>query len=224
MNEPVFFTEHPDLLFLRLGHLSDFELQVSFLIYNIYHRYRKRSISLPCATYVTSSILEDISLCGAAEQSAFDGSPEKLYSLLNGIQDSASRLSELYSSEVFKNIYLIRWVSMHIDVQYQTVTLKQLAGELNINSAYLCSVVSENTGCTFRDMIFYRRLFAFVELILSNATSELESVAPIIGYNSIHHFSKIVKHHIGIPPSILRRNLLLIASKDATEAYPKQIS
>lgn len=214
MSDPMFSAAQPDPVFLRLGHLSAFELQVSFLIYDIYQRYQKHLISLPCAGYVTASILEDLSFCSTEERSALSKSPEQLHSLLDNISDCAQRLSALYSSEVFKNIYLVRWVSMHIDAQYQTVTLKQLASELNVNGAYLCSVVSENTGCTFRDMVFYRRLFAFTELVLSNAASVLENAAPKLGYNSIHHFSKIVKHHIGLTPSILRRNLLLIANKN----------
>lgn len=215
MNSLPSFNEQTDPVFLRLGHLSVYELQASFLIFDVYYNYKNHSISLPCSAYVVSSILEDLSFLTMAERSALAGSSENLHALLDTTRDCASRLSTLYSSEVFKNVYLVRWVSMHIDTQYRTVTLKQLANELNINDAYLCSVVSENTGCTFRDMVFYRRLLGFTELVLKNDASVLEQAAFKLGYNSVHHFSKIVKHHVGITPSILRRNLLLIEGKAA---------
>lgn len=196
------------------------ELQNSFIIYCTCQYFKRGSISLPCACYTASSMLENYSLQNGAASDVFIQSHEEMDALLATIRDQICRLTALYSSEVFKNMYLVHWVSARVNAQYQAVTLQQLAQELHINKVYLCGVISSNTGCTFRDLVFCRRLFAFTELVLECPGDTLEALCIRLGYNSIHHFSKIVKKHTGICPSILRRTLLLIHARVTLPDHP----
>lgn len=210
----------PKSISMQLGHLSLFELQITTLIYYVYQLYRSQTISLPCASYVVASMIDDFSVLTGDEKSMTVPplSDERILQEIAAIHKQVDRLSRLYASEVFKNVYLIRWVSTHIEKQYQTVTLRQLAKDLHINSSYLSSAISDNTGCSFRDIVFYRRIFAFVELALDHSADVLEQILQELGYNSIHHFSKIVKHHLKLSPSLLRRNILLFSGME--QAFP----
>lgn len=191
------------------------EFKISYGIYCLCELFLSDGCSLPQFTYVLETFLQDSSV--ASLFLATKDSDDILTSLAH-CQDQLLRLGTLYKEDTYHNPYIIERSMQFINQSPTEITLSALGKKMGLNPTYLSSVISKSTGVTFRGIIFCRRLISFFSIVNQNSKENLEDIAYQIGYKSVHQFSKSFKQHIGMTPSILKRNLLLIKSLNIEES------
>ncbi len=97
-------------------------------------------------------------------------------------------------------------VLQYIQHNYQTLTLSSLAKLFHYSEPHLCTLIKQNTGFTFTELMKRLRLADAVDYLL-NTDLKISEIAERIGYNSADHFSRIFRtaHHIS-PQEYRRQN------------------
>ncbi|WP_322200195.1 response regulator [Acutalibacter intestini] len=85
-------------------------------------------------------------------------------------------------------------------------TLDELAVQMNISKAYLCTLFKQSTGQTIMDYLSKIRIYKAADL-LRDPKSKVNEVGDMVGYSDPGYFTRIFKKHFGISPSQYRKNL-----------------
>lgn len=152
----------------------------------------------------------------------------------NGIKRIIRNLmSECYSSDGYSNNCCINWVNLlfsallrnysqtvlfynyqmgadfslvlqYIQHNYQTLTLSALADLFHYSEPHICTLIKQNTGFTFTELIKRLRLSDAVDY-LSNTSLKVSEIAEKIGYNSSDHFSRVFRSSYKMSPLEYRK-------------------
>jgi AraC-like DNA-binding protein/mannose-6-phosphate isomerase-like protein (cupin superfamily) len=95
-------------------------------------------------------------------------------------------------------------VLQYIQHNYQTLTLAALAELFQYSEPYLSTLISQNTGHTYTDLIKKLRLSDAVDY-LTNTDSKIGEIADEIGYNSADHFSRVFRSEYDMSPQQYRK-------------------
>ncbi|MCI6998257.1 MAG: AraC family transcriptional regulator [Eubacterium sp.] len=95
-------------------------------------------------------------------------------------------------------------VLQYIQHNYQTLTLSSLAELFHYSEPHLCTLIKQNTGFTFTDLIKRLRLADATDYLL-NTNLKISEIAERIGYNSADHFSRIFRTTYKISPQEYRK-------------------
>lgn len=87
-------------------------------------------------------------------------------------------------------------------------TLDELAVQMNISKAYLCTLFKQSTGQTIMDYLSKIRIYKAADL-LRDPKNKVNEVGDMVGYSDPGYFTRIFKKHFGISPSQYRKNLNL---------------
>jgi len=87
-----------------------------------------------------------------------------------------------------------------------TLTLAQLAAQLQISPNYLSQVINEQTGSNFFDYINQHRVAAAKERLRESTQSSILSIAMDAGFNSKSAFYTAFKQHTDMTPSQFRKS------------------
>lgn len=118
------------------------------------------------------------------------------------VQDMWAFQNETYGNvvsqvkRILQNEYTKQW------------TLDELAHQINISKAYLCTLFKQNTGQTIMDYLSKIRIYKAADL-LRDPQSKVNEVGDLVGYSDPGYFTRIFKKHFGISPSQYRKNLNL---------------
>lgn len=85
-------------------------------------------------------------------------------------------------------------------------TLDELAVQMNISKAYLCTLFKQSSGQTIMDYLSKIRIYKAANL-LRDPKSKVNEVGDMVGYSDPGYFTRIFKKHFGISPSQYRKNL-----------------
>ncbi|WP_242875687.1 AraC family transcriptional regulator [Anaerobium acetethylicum] len=96
-------------------------------------------------------------------------------------------------------------VLQYIQHNYQTLTLSALAGLFHYSEPHLCTLIKQNTGHTFTDLIKRLRLADAVDY-LANTDLKVGEIAEKIGYHSADHFSRVFRSTYKMSPQEYRKN------------------
>lgn len=96
---------------------------------------------------------------------------------------------------------LLKQAVAYIDSHYtdETLSLNQVAKEINISANYLSAVFSQEMGATFTEYVTGRRMDKAKELLRSTDKRSGE-VAVAVGYRDPHYFSFLFKKTQGCTP------------------------
>ena len=100
----------------------------------------------------------------------------------NGIHDN--RLNEILN---------------YIQGNYQTVSLDELAEELQLSKPYISKYIKDKSGETFSDIVKGVRLKKS-RALLRNSSMSVEGVAEAVGYQNVEHFNRLFKKKYGMTP------------------------
>lgn len=92
----------------------------------------------------------------------------------------------------------------YIQHNYQTLTLSFLAELFHYSEPHLCTLIKQNTGYTFTELIKRLRLADAVDY-LCNTNLKVSEIAELVGYNSADHFSRVFRSSYSMPPLEYRR-------------------
>jgi 2-isopropylmalate synthase len=87
----------------------------------------------------------------------------------------------------------------YIQVNYQTVTLSDLAEEFHLSEPYVSKYIKEKSGKTFGDLVQNARMKK-ARTLLRNSSMTVENIAYAAGYQNVEHFNRQFKKKFGITP------------------------
>ncbi len=106
-------------------------------------------------------------------------------------------------SETLKEQY-VRQVFDYIRNNVENVTVKSIAQNSSVSSAYLTSVCKEVTGLSLKQCIIVYKL-ALVRNLLRITNESISSIAEKYGCNETKYFRKVFKKYFGISPTEYRQ-------------------
>lgn len=96
-------------------------------------------------------------------------------------------------------------VLQYIQHNYQSLTLSSLAELFHYSEPHLCTLIKQNTGYTFTELIKRLRLADAVDYLL-NTNLKVGEIAEQIGYNSADHFSRVFRTTYKTSPQEYRKH------------------
>ena len=98
---------------------------------------------------------------------------------------------------------LIKYMKEKMPYREESLTLKQVAGDLNIHANNLSQVINKKEGCNFRDFINSFRVEEVKKELLKPGSKDknILSIAYESGFNSKSAFNLIFKKHTDMTPS-----------------------
>lgn len=102
----------------------------------------------------------------------------------------------------------IQKVLDYIHSEYTSnITLKSAADYAFLNESYLSRNFKKHTGFTFSEYLSKHRIQAAIHH-LENSKMDISHIAAKVGFNSLNHFCKTFKSHIGCSPLKYRKQLM----------------
>lgn len=95
-------------------------------------------------------------------------------------------------------------VLQYIQHNYLTLTLSSLAEFFHYSEAHLSTLIKQNTGSNFTDLIRNLRMRDAGNLLL-NTDLKINEIADQTGYNSADHFSRVFRKSFGMSPADYRK-------------------
>ena len=92
----------------------------------------------------------------------------------------------------------------YIRHHYQTLTLTQLAEQFHYSKPHLCTLIRQNTGVSFTELLKQIRMTRARDYLL-NTELPVQDIAEIVGYNSPDHFSRVFRSTYGCSPQEYRK-------------------
>lgn len=90
---------------------------------------------------------------------------------------------------------------------YQTLTLTDLAEQFHYSKPYLCTLIKQNTGVSFTELLKQIRMSRAADYLLNTDLPVFE-ISEIVGYHSTDHFSRVFRSHYHCSPQEYRREHL----------------
>ena len=102
----------------------------------------------------------------------------------------------------------------YIQHNYQTITLSSLAEFFHYSEPHLCTLIKQNTGKNFTELIKNLRMRDAKNLLI-NTDLKINEIAEQVGYNSADHFSRVFRQSFKMSPADFRKS-----QKDETPFIP----
>jgi AraC-like DNA-binding protein len=101
-----------------------------------------------------------------------------------------------------------------LEHQTEDLSLASVAKAVNMSSYYFCKTFKKVTGLNFTDYLARARIERAKELLL-NPNARVSEIVFEVGFQSITHFNRIFKRHVGKSPSEYRQSLPTLLSRAA---------
>lgn len=103
---------------------------------------------------------------------------------------------------------LMNRILSHIQNNYQnSITLNDIARQVYLSPTYLSSIISNETGKGFSDLLNEVRIQKAIEL-LSDPKKKITEIAYAVGYNEPQYFTMTFKKYTDMTPRDYREMLL----------------
>lgn len=149
-----------------------------------------------------TELLDRVQMCSRAEET-FGKELEQRYLMglvLIHINRLAARNTTLPPLRRQKNAQMIcdimRYIQQNIDGD---LSLQKLAAVHYIDKNRLCRIFSESLGVSPRQYVIKARIASAQQMLLQGES--IDRVCGRCGFNSLAHFSRTFRAHIGVPPS-----------------------
>lgn len=115
---------------------------------------------------------------------------------------SYSKTIAFYNYELGSDFSL---VLQYIQHNYQNITLASLAEFFHYSEPHLCTLIKQNTGSNFTELIKNLRMKDSINYLL-NSDLKINEIAENVGYNSADHFSRVFRKTYNCSPYDYRKN------------------
>ena len=113
-----------------------------------------------------------------------------------------SKTIAFYNYEIGSDFSL---VLQYIQHNYQSITLSSLAEFFHYSEPHLCTLIKQNTGENFTDLIKKLRMKDAINYLL-NTDLKINEIAEQVGYNSADHFSRVFRQTYKCSPAEYRKS------------------
>ena len=121
--------------------------------------------------------------------------------LLAAVLRSAGNSPQFYRYQAGADFsHILHAIRQH----YQTVTLSELCERFHYSKPHLCTLIHQNTGVSFTDLLKQIRMSRATEYLLNTDLPVFE-IAEIVGYHSADHFSRVFRSQFCCSPQEYRR-------------------
>lgn len=121
--------------------------------------------------------------------------------MFSSLLRSYSQTIQFYNYQMGTDFSL---VLQYIQHNYRTLSLSSLANLFHYSEPHLCTLIKQNTGFTFTELIKRLRMADAVNYLI-NTNIRISEIADRIGYNSADHFSRVFRSTFGMSPQEYRR-------------------
>lgn len=121
--------------------------------------------------------------------------------LFSNLLRNYSKTLQFYNYQMGSDFSL---VLQYIQHNYQTLSLASLAALFHYSEPHLCTLIKQNTGYNFTELIKRLRMADAVEY-LTNTNQKVSEIAERIGYNSADHFSRVFRGTYHMSPQEYRK-------------------
>lgn len=122
--------------------------------------------------------------------------------MFSSLLRSYSQTIQFYNYQMGTDFSL---VLQYIQHNYQTLSLSSLADLFHYSEPHLCTLIKQNTGFTFTELIKRLRMADAVDYLV-NTSIKISEIADRIGYNSADHFSRVFRSTYGMSPQEYRKH------------------
>ncbi len=113
-----------------------------------------------------------------------------------------SKTMAFYNYEIGSDFSL---VLQYIQHNYQSITLSSLAEFFHYSEPHLCTLIKQNTGENFTELIKKLKMKDAVNYLI-NTDLKINEIAEQIGYNSSDHFSRVFRQTYKCSPAEYRKS------------------
>ncbi|BBF42780.1 two-component response regulator yesN [Lachnospiraceae bacterium KM106-2] len=114
---------------------------------------------------------------------------------------SYSKTLQFYNYQMGSDFSL---VLQYIQHNYQSLTLASLAQFFHYSEPHLCTLIKQNTGYNFTELIKRLRLTDAIDYLV-NTNEKICEIAERVGYNSADHFSRVFRNTYHMSPVEYRK-------------------
>ncbi|MDD6039385.1 MAG: 2-isopropylmalate synthase [bacterium] len=125
-------------------------------------------------------------------------------SSIHALVVAVNKLQEL-SVSIGKEDERLIAIKNYIQVNYQMITLSDVAGQFGLSEPYVSKYFKEKAGITFGEYVLQIRMKK-AKTLLKSSSMTIESIAENVGYPNVEHFSRMFKKKFGMSPLQYRMN------------------
>lgn len=105
--------------------------------------------------------------------------------------------------------YVVKQIIQYLDEHYhEKISLDQIARNMYLSTFYISKIFKSETGDTPINYLIDLRMEKARELMEANPSESIQTIASLVGYEDVYHFSKLFKKHFGAAPSQYKNNPL----------------
>ena len=121
------------------------------------------------------------------------------------LENTIDRLSTDMQANVENTIVsqALAYIHNHIHLK---LTVSDIANSIPISSSYLSTLFKKNTGSTLMEYVNQYRLEKSKEYLRTSPYT-ITQIADLLGYSSVHYFSKQFKDYYGVSPTVYARSI-----------------
>ncbi|MDX8047639.1 AraC family transcriptional regulator [Gracilibacillus sp. S3-1-1] len=155
-----------------------------------------------------SEISEDITIPSKEKEWQLKTSLIQLLIVVNQLGQNASQKAV---SEQYEKAQHAENIASYIQQHYhEKLSIEQIASALTISKSYVSHVFKEMTGYTVMEYVMATRLKQVKFLLEIEENKSLQQIADECGFESVSHFSRFFKKHVGITAKKYRQKRLEI--------------
>lgn len=132
---------------------------------------------------------------------------ELLFSLIRSNEVSITKLRERLPSNTFSDNSFIDSVVKYLEQNiYTKLSLQDICDRFLISKAYMCQVFKDAMGYSLIDYFINLKIAEAKRLIRTNEYN-ITQISHMLGYSSIHHFSRAFKKVTGFSPMTYKKSI-----------------
>ncbi|MBQ9122920.1 MAG: helix-turn-helix transcriptional regulator [Lachnospiraceae bacterium] len=135
---------------------------------------------------------------------------QHVYLLFSSLMRHNKSYVQFYSEQASPEFALILQYIQH---NYRTVSLSFLADFFHYSEPHLCTLIKQNTGSNFSDLIRQLKLAHAIDYLI-NTNLRISEIAETIGYNSADHFSRVFREQYQMSPQKYRKEYQMTVHHD----------
>ncbi len=132
---------------------------------------------------------------------------EFLFSLIRSGENSVQAMQNTQSSRLLAESSLVSSIESFIEEQMaKQPSLALLCSHFSLSRTYLCRIFKEGTGTSPVDYWIDLKIKEAKKLI-REGNYNISQIAELLGYNSIHHFTRMFKRTTGMSPTAYKSSV-----------------
>lgn len=129
--------------------------------------------------------------------------------IVREIVDVERPIQKGYNFETYTKSYAVNRIVKYLNENYENkISLEQIAHNMYLSPVYISKIFKEETGESPINYLIKIRLEKAKEILLTEGSGSIKSIANQVGYDDVYHFSKLFKKYYGLSPLYYRKNAI----------------